>query len=140
MRNAIFHLPYLSAKRFGNWRRSASLNIADIPNDFELTNKQSVVREAVRSGNRLLTQNSLRSLWHRLSPHRIPGFETLQMGRSRFSRRRPARTIATQSPSLLCDRPGNVIAISRYLADHDGTADRNLPARFATPWSSKDDR
>ena len=131
MRNAIFDLPHLSAKRFGQLAEIGVMNIADIPSDFELTNKQAVVREAVRSGKQIVDQNSLRSLLAQVkSPTAFLDFETCKWAIPIFQDVAPHEQIATQFSVHLCDRPGNVIAHFEYLADHDRDCRQELAARL----------
>lgn len=119
----IYDLPRLSAKKFVALKDEAVLTISGIPVDFELTDNQERVRQAVRSGKPWIDKKTLKTLLAEVAwPAVYLDFETLKTAIPLWPNVAPHEQVVTQYSVHVCDRIGEVRHHREYLAD--GKADR----------------
>jgi hypothetical protein len=119
----IYDLPRLSAKKFVALKDEAVLTIRGIPVDFELTDNQERVRQAVRSGKPWIDKTTLKTLLAEVAwPAVYLDFETLKTAIPLWPKIAPHEQVVTQYSVHVCDSIGKVRKHREYLAD--GKADR----------------
>lgn len=124
--NPIFDLPRLHQSRFEQLRKQNILHIADIPDDFPLTEHQKIVRRCV------LTDKAYRGtdLKNELAAISWPAcyldFETLMTAIPLYPDIAPYTQIPVLYSIHKCSKPGDVIGHQDYLADYRKDSRREL--------------
>ncbi len=129
--NHIFELPRISHTKFCQLRDMGILTIGEILEDFELTDSQSRVRQAVLSGEPVVDsvglRNALDSIVH---PAYYLDFETVQTCIPLYDGIAPYGQIPTQYSIHICRAIGEVVEHKEYLADHSRECRRELAERL----------
>lgn len=129
--NPIFDLPRLSPKKFEALEEATVLTIEDIPLDFELTDNQERVRQAVVSGKPWCDKTALRDLMAEVVwPAVYLDFETLKTALPLWPGIAPHEQVVTQYSVHVCDRLGEVKHHREHLADAKGDRRRKLAAQL----------
>lgn len=125
--NHIFELPRISHTRFCQLRDQGIESIEGVPTDFVLTEMQSRVRQAVRTGLTYVDRDGLRNALGsiRCRAHFLD-FETTQTCLPLFDRVAPYEQIPTQYSIHVCDQRGKVQEHREYLADASTDCRRDL--------------
>lgn len=114
----VFDLPRISAKKFAGLQAEGLDLIADIPEDFKLTDKQAVVREAVIASQSVIDRDALRAVLTEVAwPAYYLDFETTKTAIPLYENVAPHEQLPTQYSLHVCAAPGNVTDHREYLAD-----------------------
>ena len=112
----IFDLPRLSATKFGGLNALGVTCIANIPEDFDLTENQERVRACVISGkpsvDALLADDLEAVVW----PAHYLDFETVMTAIPLYPDLVPYTQVPTQFSVHICSAPGKVVAHNEFLA------------------------
>jgi hypothetical protein len=134
----IFDLPRLSGKKFAALKDEAVLTIKGIPLDFELTDNQERVRQAVRSGKPWIDKKTLKTLLAEVAwPAVYLDFETLKTAVPLWPNVAPHEQVVTQYSVHVCDRIGKVRHHREYLADGKADRRRELAERLLVDANGK---
>lgn len=134
----IYDLPRLSAKKFAALNDEAILTIKGIPLDFELTDKQERVRQAVRSGKPWIDKKTLNTLLAEVAwPAVYLDFETLKTAIPLWPNVAPHEQVVTQYSVHVCDSIGKVRHHREYLADGQADRRRELAERLLVDTDGK---
>lgn len=129
--NHIFDLPRLSAKAFGVLSEAGVTTIHDIPDDFQLTNPQERVRQAVVTGKPVVAHKELRTFLGQMDwPAFYLDFETVKSAIPLYAGITPHEQIPTQYSIHVCHTPGKVADHREYLADPSRDCRRELAERL----------
>ena len=125
--NHIFELPRISHTKFCQLRDMGILTIGEIPEDFELTDSQSRVRQAVITGESVINREGLkRALDSIVQPAYYLDFETVQTCIPLYDGIAPYGQISTQYSIHICSDIGVVVDHREYLADNSRDCRREL--------------
>ena len=129
--NHIFDLPRISHTKFCQLKDMGVVEIEEIPGDFELTEKQEIVRKAVVSGEPVIDREGLREdLDSIVYPCYYLDFETVQSCYPLFEEIAPYSQIVTQYSIHVCSAPGHITDHREYLADPSRDCRRELAERL----------
>ncbi len=113
----VFEIPRLHHTKFCQLKDMAIVSIKNIPDEFTLTVRQSIVREAVKTGQVMIKDGLRTALSKIIYPAYYLDFETTNTGIPLY----PDIAPYTQVPFLYsvhkCSAPGKVVSHSAYLAD-----------------------
>ena len=127
--NHIFDLPRLSHTKYCQLRDDDILRINDIPEGFELTDTQEIVRKAVVSGEPVIDREGLRkALESIVYPVYFLDFETTQTCIPLYEGVAPYSQIATQYSLHI--KSGKILDHKEYLADASRDCRRELAERL----------
>ena len=127
--NHIFELPRISHTKFCQLRDMGVLTIGEIPEDFELTDSQSRVRQAVITGESVINGEGLkRALDSIVHPAYYLDFETVQTCIPLYDGIAPYTQIVTQYS--LHSKSGLLVNHCEYLAQADRDCRRELAERL----------
>lgn len=125
--NHIFDLPRISHTKFCQLRDMGVIGIEDIPEDFELSDSQSRVRQAVLAGESVIDRDGLRNALHSIvHPAYYLDFETVQTCIPLYPDLAPHGQIPTQYSIHICRDIGEVVEHKEYLADPEQNCSRIL--------------
>lgn len=114
----IFTLPRISHTRFCQLRDMGVDSIEDIPADFKLTELQSRVRQAVKTGVTCIDVEGLRCALRSIRyPAHYLDFETVQTCVPLYKDIAPYEQLVTQYSLHICDEQGEVLEHREFLAD-----------------------
>jgi hypothetical protein len=113
----IFELPRLSQKKFTQLTALEIARIGDIPDDFDLTDKQARVRQCVVTGKEHVGSSLSQALASVLWPAYYLDFETVMTAIPLYPDIAPYTQLPTQYSIHVCSRPGKVVKHHEYLAD-----------------------
>lgn len=129
--NHIFDLPRISHTRFCQLRNMGVVEIEDIPDEYELTPTQEIVRKAVVNGEPVIDKEGLKdALDSIVYPCYYLDFETMQTCIPLYDGIAPYSQIATQYSLHICDEVGEVVEHEEYLADPSRDCRRELAERL----------
>jgi len=124
--NHIFELPRLHRNKFYRLNDMGIISIEDIPDDFDLTDNQEIVRDSVIR-NYPIVQSGLRAELDRIVfPAYYLDFETTQTAIPLYTDIAPYTQIPTQYSLHRCSAPGQVDEHYEYLADPSRDSRREL--------------
>ena len=136
--NHIFDLPRLSHTKYCQLRDLEVLRIEDIPEDFELTEPQDIVWEAIVNGETVIDRNELKeALDSIVYPAYYLDFETVQTAIPLYKRIAPYAQIPTQYSLHICSEAGKVVEHREYLADADRDCRRKMAKKLIRDCGSK---
>ena len=128
--NHIFDLPRLSHTKFCQLMDIGVLAIKDIPEDFDLTHLQSIVRDSIIS-NEPFVNDGLRADLDKISfPAYYLDFETFSSAIPIYPETAPYAQIPIQYSLHKCSKPGKIIGHWEYLADPAKNCRRELAERL----------
>lgn len=129
--NHIFDLPRISHTRFCQLKDMGVIIVEDIPGDFELSDSQTRVRQAVLSGKPIVDREGLRSALNSIvHPAYYLDFETVQTCIPLYENIAPYGQIPTQYSLHICRDIGEVVEHKEYLADPEHNCSRTLAERL----------
>lgn len=116
--HTVFEIPRLGEKKFQQLADDGILNLTDVPDDFPLSDKQSRVIKAARTGQAIFNAAAVRSA---LSQIRWPAFyldfETVKSAVPLWADVAPHEQVVTQYSLHICQSPGEVLRHHEFLAD-----------------------
>jgi len=115
--NHIFDLPRLSKSKFNKLLEIGVICIEDVPNDFDLTERQSIVRDCVKKAAIQIGSGLSRELESISWPAYYLDFETLMTAIPLFPEVAPFTQIPTQYSIHKCSEPGKITGHLEYLGD-----------------------
>jgi hypothetical protein len=121
--NHIFELPRLSEKRFAGLKELSVYCIEDIPDNFELTECQTMVRNCVHNQSPWVREELKWELDQIKWPAFYLDFETTMTAIPLYPNIAPYTQLVTQYSIHKCSKPGVTQAHKYYLCDH-GRDDR----------------
>ena len=128
--NHIFDLPRLSHTKFCQLVDLGVFTIREIPEDFELTSLQSIVRESIIS-NKPFVNGQLKADLNSISfPAYYLDFETFSSAIPVYPDTAPYAQIPIQYSLHKCSKPGNITAHFAYLANPARDCRRELAERL----------
>lgn len=116
--NHIFDIPRLSLKKFTQLTESGIVRIEDIPTDFPLTDRQSLIREAVQAQAPIVRADLEFELARVSWPAHYLDFESVTTAIPLYPGIAPHNQIPTQYSAHCCQGIGEVTSHSQYLSDH----------------------
>ena len=125
-KNPIFDLPRLSNTKFSQLRDRGIFCIEDIPNDFELTDKQEVVKQSIDSGQTIIKKELQQEFGQIDHPAYYLDFETVQTAIPLYPDISPFTKIVTQYSIHRCSSIGYIEHHYEYLADPSRDCRRDL--------------
>jgi hypothetical protein len=114
--DSIFELPRLTARKFNGLSALHVTSIADIPEDFDLTEKQERVRRCVVSGKPEIDALIVDDLEAVVLPAFYLDFETVMTAIPLYPELPPYAQVPTQFSVHICSTPGKVEAHREFLA------------------------
>lgn len=124
--NHVLELPRLSEKRFSGLKELGIFCINDIPEDFELTEHQAMVRSCVIDQSPWVSEELKNELDSIEWPAFYLDFETTMTAIPLFPDVAPYTQLVTQYSIHKCTKPGVVQTHRYYLCDHSRDDRRNL--------------
>ena len=125
--NHIFDLPRISHTKFCQLKDMGVIRIEYIPDDFNLTDSQNRVRQAVLSGEPVIDSDGLRNALNSIvHPAYYLDFETVQTCIPLYPGIAPYGQIPTQYSLHICRDIGKVVDHREYLAEADRDCRRTL--------------
>jgi hypothetical protein len=118
IKNLIFDLPRLSNKKFQLLKMNEMLRIEDVPDDFELTDNQKVVRDGVVRGGLTILKDHSQLLESVVWPAHYLDFETMMTCIPLYPDVAPYAQIPTQYSIHTCSSVNVIVVHKEYLADH----------------------
>lgn len=124
--NHVLELPRLSEKRFGGLKELGVFCIKDIPDDFELTEHQAMVRNCVINQSPWVSEELKNELDLIEWPAFYLDFETTMTAIPLYPDVAPYTQLVTQYSIHKCAKPGAVQTHKHYLCDHSRDDRRRL--------------
>lgn len=124
--NHIFELPRLSEKRFSGLKELGIVCINDIPDDFELTGNQAMIRNCVIDRSPWVNEGLKNELDSIEWPTFYLDFETTMTAIPLYPDLAPYTQLVTQYSIHKCAQLGTVQSEKAYLSDHNRDDRRNL--------------
>jgi CRISPR/Cas system-associated exonuclease Cas4 (RecB family) len=124
--NHIFELPRLSEKRFAGLKELGIYCIEDIPDHFELTERQTMVRKCVHNHTPWVSEELKGELDRIKWPAFYLDFETTMTAIPLYPDIAPYTQLVTQYSAHKCSKLGVVMAHKYYLSDHNRDDRRRL--------------
>lgn len=124
--NHIFELPRLSEKRFSGLKEQGIFCINDIPNDFELTEHQAMVRSCVINQSPWVCEELNSELDSIEWPAFYLDFETAMTAIPLYPDVAPYTQLVSQYSIHKCAKPGAIQIHRSYLCDHRRDDRRSL--------------
>lgn len=116
--NHIFDIPRLSESKFNKLKELGVFTIEEIPDSFNLTEKQAIVRKSVKSNDVIINDSLLDLLNQVMWPAYYLDFETVMTAIPLYPGIVPFTQIPTQYSIHKCTAPGEIAEHYEYLADH----------------------
>ena len=126
----IFKIPRLSPKRFTELTESGIVRIEDIPADFPLSERQTIMWEAVQARSPIVRDELDGELAKIIWPAHYLDFESVMTAIPLYPGIAPYQQIPTQYSAHCCDSVGNVTAHAEFLCDHTKDSRLELAQRL----------
>lgn len=126
IKNHIFELPRISERKFNELTAMDAITINRIPEDYELTPRQEVIRSVVRSASPYVSSNLRSELAKIIWPAFYLDFETVMTAIPLYADIAPYEQIVTQFSVHVCPAIGQVEKHHEYLADSSRDCRREL--------------
>ncbi len=130
--NHVLELPRLSEKRFSGLKEIGVYCIEDIPDDFELTEHQAMIRNCVLNNSPWVSEELKRELDQIKWPAFYLDFETTMTAIPLYPDTAPYTQLVTQYSIHKCTKPGAVQMHKYYLCDHSRDDRRKLTEGLIT--------
>ncbi|MDD5089803.1 MAG: DUF2779 domain-containing protein [Candidatus Wallbacteria bacterium] len=116
--NHILDLPRLSRQKFDELKKLKISRIEDLPESFQLTKQQAMVRDSVQAGAEIIRKDALKDELAKVTwPAFYLDFETVKTALPLYPDIAPHEQIVTQYSIHLCSGPGEAIGHKEFLAD-----------------------
>jgi predicted RecB family nuclease len=130
--NHVLELPRLSEKRFSGLKEIGVYCVEDIPDDFELTDHQAMVRNCVLNDSPWVSEELKNELDLIKWPAFYLDFETTMTAIPLYTDVAPYTQLVTQYSIHKCTKPGVVQTHKSYLCDHSRDDRRRLAEQLIT--------
>lgn len=135
--NHIFDLPRLHKNKFYRLVDLGIFSIEDIPDDFELTDNQTVVWQSIKNEKPVVQPGLKKELEKVVFPAYYLDFETIQTAIPLYPNIAPFTQIPTQYSLHQCSAPGQIINHYEYLAEPSRDCRRELAERLIADCGKK---
>lgn len=130
--NHILEIPFLSQKKFDALFDQGIERIEDIPADFELTERQHVVRQCVIEENPFVNPKLRSELDKIIWPAYYLDFETVMTAIPLYPQIAPYTQLPTQFSIHKCVNTGKIVEHREFLADPDRDCRKELTQQLIT--------
>lgn len=130
IKNHIFKIPRLSSKKFIELTDAGIVRIEDIPIDFPLTERQTIIWESVQAQAPIVRDELESELAQIIWPVHYLDFESVMTAIPLYPGIAPYQQVPTQYSSHCCHSVGNVTAHSEFLCDHTKDSRLELAQRL----------
>ena len=130
--HAIYNLPRLSRKKIDDLRGRGILSVYDVPDDYQLSDKQQQYVDAVKYGQPIIKQAKLKAFLNSLTyPLAFLDYETYASAVPAFDDYAPYENIVFQYSLHIVDAPNAQLRHVDYLAHNDADPAANLADHLA---------